>query len=105
MARAVDPKSLKDPSLFEGIGVVPRYLPETLEDFDEMEFLAPYEGDKKLVLSVALEEGKIQRILLGWVGPGDPEDAMRSFDEEELERAAASGGKVFETLLEKITQA
>jgi hypothetical protein len=103
MARPVKPERLKDPALFEGTGAEPRYLPETLAAFDEMEFLAPYEGDRKLVLSVALEEGRIQRILMGWVGPGDPEDAMRSFDEQELEGVVDSHGEVFAVLLEKIT--
>ncbi len=79
-------------------GLEPRYLPETFEEFDEVDFLAPLEpegpldGRNRMVLSVAIERGKVQRILLGWVAPGDPEDTMRRLDEETLGRALEMNG-------------
>ena len=45
-----------------------------------------------MVLSVALEQDRVQRILLGWVAPDDPDDAMRSLDEKTLARALEKNG-------------
>ena len=82
--------------------LTPRYLPDAFEDFDEMEFLAPFEGDKRLVISLALEQKKIMRVLFGWTGPDDPDDQMRSLDEEELKRALDLQGERLSVFLEGI---
>jgi len=92
-----------DAALFDETGVVPRYLPDAFEEFDEMEFILPFEGDRKLVLSLALEQGKVMRILLGWVAPDDPDDFMRSFDEEGLEKALTLRGDALVRFMERAT--
>ena len=70
-----------------------------------MDFLAAYEEDRKLVLSVALEGGLIKRILVGWVGPDDSEDTIRTLDEESLAKALESKGDDFKLFFESITSA
>lgn len=92
-----------DPALFEEAGIAPRYLPDEFESFDEMDFLVPLDGEKRLVVSAALEEGKIMRILLGWVGPDDPDDAMHPLDEEDLGQALEMNGDALVGFFEKIT--
>lgn len=92
-----------DPALFVEAGIAPRYLPDEFEAFDEMDFLAPLDGERRLVVSAALEEGKIMRILLGWVGPGDPDDAMHALDEEGLGKALELNGDRLVGFFEKIT--
>lgn len=103
--RSVNRSRLDDASLLEGAELTPRYLPDAFDEFDEMEFLCPLEGDRKLVLSAALEQGKIMRILFGWVGPDDPDDAMRRLDEEELKKILDGKGPALIEFLEAITEA
>ena len=103
VGRAVDRPRLDGTGVLEKAGLVPRYLPDAFEEFDEMEFLLPFQEEKKLVLSVALEQGRIQRMLFGWVGPGDPEDAMRSLDEEGLTSALELHGAALIEFLEEVT--
>ena len=95
---------LDDVSLLEQSGLEARYLPEAFDEFDEMEFLLPWEEDRKIVLSAALEQEKIMRILFGWIGPGDPEDAMRKLEEEDLKKVLAEKGPLLLAFLESITQ-
>jgi hypothetical protein len=52
---------------------------------------------------VALEQGRIMRILIGWVSPGDPDDAMRSMEEKDLKRALDLRGDDLARFLEEIT--
>jgi len=99
----VNRKRMDDPALFEETGLEPRYLPEAFDVFDEMDFLAPLEGERRLVLSAALEEGKIMRILLGWVGPADPDDAMHRLDEEGIASALQLRGDDLVRFMEEIT--
>lgn len=97
----VERARLDDPVLFDDTGIAPRYLPDVFEEFDEMEFLAPFEGDRKLVFSLALEQGKVMRILIGWVEPDDPDDFMRSFDEEGLRKALDLQGEALVRFMER----
>ncbi len=81
----------------------PRYLPEAVDSFDEMEFTAPLEEEKRLVISAVLEEGRIMRLMIGWIGPDDPEDHMNSLDEEALEKALSRHGEKLVRFFEEIT--
>ncbi len=101
--RKVERKNIDGSAALREAGFVPRYLPDAFEDFDEMEFLLPFEGDKKLVLSIALEEGGIKRILIGWVGPDDPDDMMRSLDKAGLKKALDLQGGSVSRFLDEIT--
>ena len=103
VGRPVNRTRIGESSVLEKAGFVARYLPEEFDEFDEMEFTLPFEEEKSLVLSVALEQGRIMRILIGWVGPGDPDDAMRSFDEKDLKRALDLKGDDMARFLEDIS--
>jgi len=104
VGRVVDRSRLDEATVLEARRIEARYLPDSFEEFDEMEFLAPFEGQDKLVFSVALEQGRIMRILLGWVQPGDPDDAMRSLDDAGIERALALQGEALLGVLQEITE-
>ena len=84
-------------------GFEARYLPERFEEFDEIDFALPYEGERRLVVTAALEQGRIQRILLGWIAPGDPEDAMRSLPDADLARALEMRGDELVRFFETVT--
>jgi len=99
----VNRKGLDDPAVLEEAGLEARYLPAAFESFDEMEFMTSLEGDKKLVLSIALEEGKIMRILFGWAGPDDPEDTLRSLEQADLTEALDQHGEALTDFFKKIT--
>lgn len=103
IGRAVNRNRCDDGALLGPAGLEPRYLPEAFDEFDEMDFLAPYEEGRSLVLSVALEQNRIQRILIGWAAPGDPDDAMRTLGDEELARALDAKGDDFRNFLAGIT--
>jgi hypothetical protein len=103
IGRAVDRGRCGDAALLGSAGLEPRYLPETFDEFDEMDFLAAYEKGRSLVLSVALEQKRIQRILIGWAAPGDPDDAMRTLGDEELAKALDVKGDDFKNFLAGIT--
>jgi len=99
----VNRSMMDDPGLLKETGLVPRYLPDVFEDFDEFDYLAPYENDNKLVLSAAIENGKLMRLIIGWAAPDDPEDALRPLDEEELEHALKLHGENLTKFLERIS--
>jgi hypothetical protein len=101
--REVIRERLDDTELLTRAGLKVRYLPEVFEDFDEMEFLAPLEEGKDLVVSMALEQGKIMRLMLGWVGPDDPEDEMRSLDEGGVQQVLERYGDALTEFLKAIT--
>jgi len=92
-----------DGKILAKAGLVPRYLPEEFHEIDEMEFAVPLEGEKTLVLSAALEQGKIMRILLGWTAPGDPEDFMRPLEDDAVARALELRGDDLLRFLEDVT--
>ena len=94
---------LDDPELLRAAHLEVRWLPERFEALDEMEFAAPLEGGRKLVVSFVLEEGRIQRMLAGRAEPGDDEDAMRPMEEDELRAVLEHHGAAIVKFLEAVT--
>ena len=52
-----------------------RYCPESFDFLDEIEFVLTYQADMDIVISVAVEDMLIKRIMIGWVGPDGDEPA------------------------------
>ncbi len=102
IGRILDRSRLDNREALERAGLEPRYLPESFDEFDEVDFVAPLDGPNRMVLSVALEQGRIGRIILGWVAPDDPDDAMRSFDDEGLQRALGANGDRVVAFLDEV---
>ncbi len=81
-ALAVD--RLSDRETRTGLGVRDRWVPETIEAFDEIELALPLDEERDAVLTLAVEDGNLARIMLGWAPAGDDDADTRGFTEEDL---------------------
>lgn len=101
--RTVNHNATKDGSLLSSLGVEGRYVPDTLEDFDEMEFgLGEWEG-RKVIFTLVVEEGKLQRVSLGYVPEDGDEDDMVAFSQADLARVLEAKGDILTEFFEKVT--
>ncbi len=100
--RAVDMNAIKDEALLSSLGVEARYVPEELEDFDEMEFGLGRSGDRTVIFTLVLVQKKLQRVSLGWIPEGGEEDDMRAFSEAELTEVMNEKGDTLASFFEKI---
>jgi hypothetical protein len=82
--RLIDFEAVKDEALLSSLGVESRYVPETLEDFDEMEFGLGGSGGRKIIFTLVLEQRKLKRVSLGWIPGGGDEDDMHAFSQVDL---------------------
>lgn len=65
-------------------GIECTYLPDPLEDIDELEFRSDFNGKDKVVITVATELGQIKRIIFGMADEKNP-DVIRSLERYQLE--------------------
>lgn len=63
----------------------------------------PFTDDEELCLTIALEEGRMERILLSAVRAGDDEADARGLSEDELNSALARHGDAIVRLLGLVT--
>lgn len=76
----------------EAYGVTCTYLPDPVEDFDEFEFRTVSGGREYIVITVAVEMGKIKRMVFGLADPDNP-DLVRSMSGPQLEQFMAARGE------------
>ena len=84
IGKPVDHPAVKDEGMLASLGVEGRWVPDELEDFDEMEFGLGEWDNKTIIFTLVIEQGKLQRVSLGYIPPGGDEDDMVAFSEEEL---------------------
>jgi hypothetical protein len=84
IGKAVDHAALSDENALASLGVEGRWVPDELEEFDEMEFGLGKRGANTLIFTMVVEQFKLQRVSLGYIPPGGDEDNMHAFSEEEL---------------------
>jgi hypothetical protein len=82
--------------------VTGRYLPDELDDFDEMEFGAGIWEEKEVIFTLVVENGKLARISLGYIPGGGSEDDMMAFTETQLEDVLAVKGEAIEGFFDSI---
>lgn len=75
---------VQDEDALASLGVESRWVPEELEEFDEMEFGLGQWADRTVIFTLVIEKGGLQRVSLGYIPPGGDEDDMVAFSEEEL---------------------
>lgn len=80
-----------------------RFVPDELADFDEVELAIEFEDTRDLVLTLTLEKGRIERLLLGWGPAGEDDEDMRALDEESLRSALDARGSDIVDLLSYLT--
>ncbi len=89
----------------KSLGISPRYIPESFEYLDEMEFLLDYKPEMKIVFAVAVEDEVIKRMMFGWAGPDDDEEAFHPLQEKELQNFFTKEEKTLLTFFDRLTKA
>ena len=82
--RTVDLDAARDETLLSSLGIEGRYVPDELEEFDEMEFGIGRSAGRTVIFTLVVEHAALKRVSLGWIPEGGDEDDMRAFSEEEL---------------------
>lgn len=85
------------------LGIAASYLPEQLEEFDEMEFRTSWQGEQEVVLTIATEMGSIKRVMFGLADRQNPE-LVRSMQQEQLTALLADKGEQLLAFFEHISQ-
>ena len=102
IGRPVDVNRIREPGTLSSSGISVRYLPEELDEFDEMEFGAGSWEGRDLVFTLVLEHGVVARISLGYIPPGGSEDDMMAFSESQLQAVLALKGKDLESFFDSV---
>jgi hypothetical protein len=103
LALALDSGRLADRAALSAFGARERWVPETIEEFDEIELALPLDEEREAVLTLALENGKIARILIGWARAGDDDADTVGFDEEGIAAVLDRHGDGLVGLLDHLT--
>ena len=103
LGRTLSSASLADRAAIEATGFRGRWIPEVLEAFDEIELARPLDDGRDLLLTLAVEEGKIARMMLGQAKAGDDDADARGLEEEELAAAVAAHGDAVDAVMELLT--
>ncbi len=103
MDRELNLENVRDQDRLRAFGVSCTYFSDPPEDFDELEFRTGFEGAGEAVITVAIELGKIKRIMFGLADEKDPE-AVRSMTESQLENFLAEKGGRLAGFFEYITR-
>ena len=101
--RQVTLDPLKDERWLLSLGIEPRYVPNALEEFDEMEFGLGHAVGKPIIFTLVVVQGKLQRVSLGWIPEEGDEDEMRAFSEPELNAVLGEKGGILARFFEKVT--
>ncbi len=83
---------VKDAKALEGFGIKVRYLPDPPDIFDEYEFGMDWHGRQDVAFLVAVEKGKIARMLFGRPDGENP-DILRPMEEDDLLRFQEEKGE------------
>lgn len=84
-------------------GITCTTLPDPPEEFDEFEFKTAFSEQMDVVIGVAIEMGKVKRILLGLSEKNDP-DSFMALSESQLEDFLSQRGDQLLGFFEFITQ-
>lgn len=90
LGKELNLEKAKDDSFLDSIGINCTYLPEPLEDIDELEFRAVFDG-QVIVLTVVTELGKVKRAMFG-AADSKHSDVLKSLTPEQLEKFLAEQG-------------
>ena len=87
----------------EEFGARARWVPDRIEAFDEIELAFPFTDDEELCLTIAIEERRMERILLSAARAGDDDADSRGLSEKELQSALDRHGDAIAQLLGHVT--
>jgi len=101
--RTIELDAAKDEKLLSSLGVEGRYVPDELEEFDEMEFGIGRWAGKTVIFTLVAEHAKLKRVSLGWIPEGGDEDDMHAFSETELAQVLDEKGDALVRFFEGVT--
>lgn len=102
MGREINLENVKNSNCLQPFGITCTYLPDPPDEFDEFEFRTGFAG-QEIVITVAVEQGKIQRIMFSGADSDNP-DVTRSLSPSRLEELLAGKGDVLAGFFESITK-
>ncbi|GAB4349534.1 MAG: hypothetical protein Kow0099_32670 [Candidatus Abyssubacteria bacterium] len=103
MNRAINLDAARNETLLSSLGIEARYVPEQLEEFDEMEFGLGHWRNTRIIFTLVFENGNLKRISLGWIPQGGEEDDMRAFSEPDLAAILNEKGETLARFLDSVT--
>ncbi|MQL53768.1 hypothetical protein GFC01_16185 [Desulfofundulus thermobenzoicus] len=102
MGREIKLENVKNNDHLQSCGITCTYLPDPPDEFDEFEFRTGFAG-REIVITVAVEQGKIQRIMFNAADENNPE-ITRSLSPSQLDGLLGDRGNALVRFLEGITE-
>jgi hypothetical protein len=96
-------ENIKNSDQLSAFGITCTTLPDPPEEFDEFEFKTGFSEQMDVVIGVAIEMGKVKRILLGLSEKNDP-DSFIALSESQLEEFLTQRGDQLVGFFEFIAQ-
>lgn len=96
-------ENVKASDQLEAFGIRCTTLPDPPEEFDEFEFSTDYSEQMNVVIGVAIESGKMKRVLFGLSDKDDP-DSFIGLSKTQLEQLLERKGDQLVRFFEFITQ-
>jgi hypothetical protein len=81
---AVDEERIADRGFLDTLGVRARWIPDPIDEFDEVEVALTLDQERDLVVSATIEKARVARVMFGWGPAGDDDADRRGFTPEEL---------------------
>lgn len=103
LGRTLSSERLAERNAIETMGFRGRWIPEVLEAFDEVELARSLDDATDLLLTLAVEEGKIARMLVGKAPAGDDDADAKGLTQDELAAALAKHGDALDAILGFLT--
>jgi hypothetical protein len=102
--REVNQDALRDAERLRALGIEARYVPDEIEEFDELEYgFTEPAGNRTIIFTTVLEQSKLKRVSLGYIPEGGAKDAMHAFSETELAAVLAKKGDTLTRFFEMVT--
>ncbi len=95
-------ENVKNSAQLNSYGITCTYLPDPVEDFDEFEFRTDFGGKENIVISFALEMGKVKRLMISEADEHNP-DVVKGLTADRLESFVSQKGDDLERFFEFIT--
>ncbi len=102
LGKKLDINRAKDEERLSKWGIKVRYAPEEVDDFDEFEFGIDYKGTQDVAFLIAIEKGRIARVLFGWSVPDNP-DMMKPMADDDLGKLLEKRGQDLVEFFQYIT--